>query len=70
MNAIIKRRIKKAKIKDGRIYLEDVDDPVAVEKALRIKINGKDTLRLYCSPVMVRELVVGMLLTEDIIKGS
>jgi len=70
MNAIIKRKIKKAKIKDGRIYLEDVDDPVAVEKALRIKVNGKDTLRLYCSPVMVRELVVGMLLTEDIIKGS
>ncbi len=70
MNAIIKRRIKKAKIKDSRVYLEDIDDPVAVEKALRIKINGKDALRLYCSPVMVRELVVGLLLTEDIIKGS
>jgi len=70
MNAIIKRRIKRAKVKDGRINLEDVDDPVAVEKALRIKVNGKEVLRLYCSPVMVRELVVGMLLTEDIIKGS
>ncbi len=70
MNAILKREVKKIRIKDGKTFIEEVEDPVAVEKALRITVNGRNALRLYCSPVMVRELVVGLLLTEDIIKGS
>lgn len=70
MNGIIRRRVKKAKLKEGKPFFEEVEDPVAVEKALRIKVNGRDVLRLYCSPVMVRELVVGLLLGEEIIKGS
>jgi len=70
MKAIIKRGVQRMWIKDGKTVIEEVEDSVAVEKALRIKINGKDALRLYCSPVMVRELVVGLLLTEEIIKGA
>lgn len=46
------------------------EDAVAEEKRLRISVNGKEILRLYCSPVMVRELVVGFFLTEGIIQGN
>lgn len=70
MNGIIRRKIKKVKIKDGKPFFEELEDPVAVEKALRLQVNGKDALRLYCTPVMVRELVVGILLTEDIVNAS
>ncbi|MCX7792975.1 MAG: formate dehydrogenase accessory sulfurtransferase FdhD [Thermodesulfovibrionales bacterium] len=70
MSGIIKRKVKKAKIKENTLHIEEVDDPIAVERALRIRVNGKDVLRLYCTPLMVRELVVGLLLGEDIIRGS
>lgn len=45
-------------------------DTVATEKRLRILVNGKNILKLYCSPVMVRELVVGFFMTEGIIEGG
>lgn len=70
MNGIIRRKVKKAKLKEGKLLFEEVEDPIAVEKPLRIRVNGRDVLRLYCSPVMVRELVVGLLLGEEIVKGS
>jgi FdhD protein len=41
-----------------------------LERRLRIAVNGREILSLYCTPLMVRELVVGMLMTEDIIKGG
>jgi FdhD protein len=40
------------------------EDLIAFEKPLRLLINGKDFVRLSCSPVMLRELVAGFLLTE------
>ncbi|MBF0319705.1 MAG: formate dehydrogenase accessory sulfurtransferase FdhD [Nitrospirae bacterium] len=45
-------------------------DTLAVEKKLRLRINGTDVLSLYCSPVMIKELVVGFIMSEGIIKGS
>lgn len=44
----------------------EVDDVVAEEKRLRISVNGKELLGIYCTPSMVRELVVGLLMTEEI----
>ncbi len=70
MNATLKRKVKRVRLKEKDVIFEEMEDPVAVEKALRIKVNGRDLLRLYCTPLMVRELVVGLLLTEEIIKGS
>lgn len=70
MNGIIKRKVRKLRLKESGLQVEVVEDQVAVEKALRIRVNGKDALRLYCTPLMVRELVVGLLLGEGIIKGS
>jgi FdhD protein len=43
-----------------------VEDLVAEEKKLRISINGKEVLSLYCTPLMVRELAVGIVVTEGI----
>jgi FdhD protein len=47
-----------------------IEDAVAEEKRLRILVNGREALKMYCSPIMVRELVVGFLMTEGIIKGD
>lgn len=45
------------------------DDLVAVEKKLRVSVNGKELYRLYCSPTMIRELVAGFLATEGVLKN-
>jgi FdhD protein len=46
---------------------KEVEDYIAVEKRLRISINGKEVIRLYCTPIMIKELVIGLFLTE--VKG-
>ena len=66
MNSFIKRQIYKSK-SDA---LEEREDLIAIEKRLRVSVNGKEVLSLYCTPLMIRELVVGMFMTEDIIKGG
>lgn len=55
------------KIKGGAA--SETEDLVAVERRLRVSVNGKPVLSLYCTPMMVRELVVGLLLTEGIADG-
>lgn len=49
--------------------MSDVEDTVAEEKRLRILINGKEVLGLYCTPLMVRELAVGLIMSEGIAEG-
>jgi FdhD protein len=46
------------------------DDLIAVEKKLRISVNGKNVISLYCTPLMVRELVTGIIHNEGIISGE
>ncbi len=46
------------------------DDLVAVEKKIRISVNGESVISLYCSPVMVREFVVGVVHNEALISGE
>jgi FdhD protein len=62
MNSYIKRKIIK---KSGK-SLEEIEDSIAVEKRLRVSINGKDFITLYCTPLMVKELLTGLFLTEGI----
>lgn len=50
--------------------LSEQEDLIAIERRLRVSVNGKELLSLYCTPVMVRELVVGMFMTESIIDGG
>lgn len=66
MNASTKKTILKISGDSAR----ETDDVIAVEKRLRISINGREIVSLYCTPVMIRELVVGMVMTEGIIKGE
>jgi|Deesub1362A_J573_1020465.scaffolds.fasta_scaffold00013_148 FdhD protein len=47
-----------------------VEDVIAVEKRLKILVNGKEVLSLYCTPLMIKELVVGFFMTEGIVKGN
>jgi FdhD protein len=49
---------------------EEVEDVVAVEKKVRISVNGRHALSLYCSPQMIREFVVGVVFNEGLISGG
>ncbi len=66
MNGYIQRRI----CRNSGDAFEELPDLLAIERRLRISVNGREVLSLYCTPLMVRELVVGMFLTEDLIKGG
>ncbi|MGD0885814.1 MAG: formate dehydrogenase accessory sulfurtransferase FdhD [Thermodesulfovibrionales bacterium] len=66
METVTKRRI--CKHTDGSF--EQAEDSLALEKKIRISVNGNEVMSLYCSPHMVRELVVGLMMTEGIIQGS
>lgn len=66
MNGFIQRKIYK---NSGNDFIEH-EDCIALEKRLKISVNGKEALSLYCTPLMIRELVVGMFMTEGIIKGG
>lgn len=49
---------------------EEAEDFIAVEKRLKISINGKTAINLYCTPLMLRELVVGIIHSEGLISGE
>jgi FdhD protein len=62
--------IKRVVVRNSGADFEEAEDNIAVEKRLRILINGKEMLSMYCTPLMIRELVVGMLMSENIIPGK
>lgn len=66
MKPTIKRHI--LRYKAGRS--EEIKDIIAVEKKLKISVNGRPILSLYCTPTMLRELVTGILMTGDLIEGK
>jgi FdhD protein len=67
MERALKRKICRHTDGTSPEYLEDL---VALEKKVRISVNGKEIVRLYCTPHMVKELVVGLLMTEGVIRGN
>ncbi len=66
VNGTVRRRIHKHT--EGAF--EHTEDLIAVEKKLKVSVNGKEILRLYCTPHMVKELVAGLVMTEGIIRGN
>jgi FdhD protein len=66
MERIAKRRI--CRHADGSV--EEVEDSLALETKVRVSVNNEEVLSLYCTPHMIRELVVGLVTTEGIIKGG
>jgi len=63
MNPYVKRKI----IKKQGTSSEELEDYVAIEKKLRVSVNGKEVITLYCTPLMIKELVIGLFLTEGIL---
>lgn len=59
------KKIKIIKIHDS--FHEEIEDYVAVEKKLRLSINGKHIITFLCTPLMIKELVNGFLFNEGII---
>lgn len=50
--------------------LAEIDDIVAVEKKIKIYVNDEEIVSLSASPYQIKELVVGFLMTEEILKGD
>ncbi len=63
MDPYIQRKI----IKKKGTSFEEIDDFIAVEKRLNVFINKREFISLYCTPLMIKELVTGLLLTEGIL---
>ncbi|HYA31544.1 MAG TPA: formate dehydrogenase accessory sulfurtransferase FdhD [Thermodesulfovibrionales bacterium] len=66
MERAVKRKV--CKHTDGSF--EYTEDLLALEKKVRISVNGKEVVSLYCTPHMVKELAVGLMMTENIIRGN
>jgi FdhD protein len=66
MDPYIKRKI----IKYQGASVKESEDPVAVEKKLRLFLNGKELITLHCTPSMIPELINGILLTENIVSDK
>ncbi len=49
---------------------QEIEDRVAVEKKVRISVNGKHAASIFCSPQMIRELVIGFIFNEGLIAGG
>ncbi len=67
---MVRDNIKREIIRFQKGQFSRVEDLIAVEKRIRVAVNGKEVLSLYCTPIMVKELVVGIFMTEGIIEGS
>jgi FdhD protein len=62
------KSIRIVRIKES--YSEETEDLIAVEKRVAISVNGKNLLNLYCTPLMIREFVVGIINNEGLISGE
>jgi FdhD protein len=66
MNLYIKKKI----IKKQGTSSKEIEDYIAVEKKLKVSVNGKDVISLYCTPSMIKELLIGLFLTEGILPNK
>ncbi len=56
------------KVKNSQI--QSLEDFVAVETKIKITINNKKIFSLSATPIQIKELAIGFLLTENIIKNK
>lgn len=66
MNNRIYERHKTIQLEDGR--LNTFDDYVAIESPITFVINGKEFATIVCTPSDLRELVIGFLASEGVIR--
>jgi FdhD protein len=62
--------IKRKIIKKHAISSEEIEDYIAVEKKLKVSVNRKEVISLYCTPSMIKELVTGFFLTGGILTNK
>jgi FdhD protein len=58
---------KRKVIKKHAASCEEREDYIAVEKKLKVSVNGKEFITLHCTPLMIKELIIGLFVTEGII---
>lgn len=51
-------------------YSAEAEDFVAIERKVRISVNGKNVLSVYCTPSMIKEFVVGVAFNEGLLVGE
>ncbi|MBM4128992.1 MAG: formate dehydrogenase accessory sulfurtransferase FdhD [Nitrospira sp.] len=66
MNPYVKRKV----VHNQGASFEERDDIIAIEKRLRVSLNGKEVMSLYCTPLMIKELIIGLFRTEGIITDT
>jgi|UniRef100_A0A7C4EPK9 FdhD protein len=49
---------------------QQIEDAVAIEKKIKVYINNEEVVSLAASPIQIKELLVGFLMTEGILKGE
>ncbi|MFS1512829.1 formate dehydrogenase accessory sulfurtransferase FdhD [Chengkuizengella sp. SCS-71B] len=64
-----KRQILKFDLKKMNEQVKEVSDDIAIEFALTIKINGKEFATLVCTPTHLKELIIGFLAGEGLIRS-
>ncbi|MEN2994940.1 MAG: formate dehydrogenase accessory sulfurtransferase FdhD [Thermodesulfovibrio sp.] len=65
MNPLIIKKITKYQSETT----EQIEDSIAVEKRIRIYVNNQEIVSLSASPLHIKELITGFLMTEGILKG-
>lgn len=66
MNPLINKRITKYQPEK----CQQIEDVIAVEKKINIYVNNEEIVSLSASPIHIKELIVGFLMTEGILKGE
>ena len=66
MNLYIKKKI----IKKQGTSSKEIEDYIAVEKKLNVSVNRKEVISLFCTPSMIKELVIGLFLTEGFLSNK
>lgn len=66
MDPVISQKI--IKIKEGKV--QNLEDFLAVETKVEIFVNDEEIISLFATPLYIKELVVGFILTENIVKDN
>ena len=59
---------KRSVLRFTKDHLEQIEDIVAVEYPVTIKINGQEFMTIVCSPEYIEDMVVGFLASERVIR--
>lgn len=66
MEPLIRKKIIRHEAKEK----SKIEDIIAVEKRIKILVNDEEIVSLSASPFQLKELIVGFLMTEGILKGD